>query len=65
MTREDCDVRTLYDDRSGVAGYVWQKRRRTSWNATLFGFFETLRAAEASDLSPSPPRPPIKAGSRR
>jgi hypothetical protein len=30
MTRDGYDVRTIYDDRGGVAGYVWRKRGRTS-----------------------------------
>jgi hypothetical protein len=40
MTRDGYDVRTIYDDRGGVAGYVWRKRGRTSWGALLVGFCE-------------------------
>jgi hypothetical protein len=40
MTRDDYDIRTIYDDRGMVAGYVWQKRGRTAWGAMLVGFCE-------------------------
>ena len=58
MTRDGHNVRTIYDDRGGLAGYVWQKRWRTSWNATLFGFCE--RGAPQKRLGSFP-----KLGGRR
>jgi hypothetical protein len=38
MTRDGYDVRTIYDDRGAVAGYVCRKQGLTAWSAILDGY---------------------------
>jgi hypothetical protein len=40
MAKEPFDVRTIYDDRGTVAGYVWHRPGRPPWGAILAGYCE-------------------------
>jgi hypothetical protein len=71
MSRDGYNVRAICDGRGAVAGYVWQKRGRTAWGATLEGYcsccapekylgsFPELAAAAAAVVAG------LKAGSRQ
>jgi hypothetical protein len=66
MTRDGYDVRAIYDDRGGVAGYVWQKRGRTGWGAILEGYCSCCAPEKRLGVFPKPlRRPRLSPASRR
>jgi hypothetical protein len=52
MTPDGYEIRAIYDDRGGVAGYVFQKPRRTAWGAIFGGLLLALHAGEVPRVLP-------------